>query len=127
MARRLNWDKAKRRDRQRVEKLRASARNEKARQRQGDSLRQTAIQAFVDKYSIECFGCGKVAARWAKNGVSKKGPWVIWPPTLQAAVPDWRAGHMIALGRGRMLRVSGTRVEEGTDGEPVSVLIVEPD
>jgi hypothetical protein len=25
------------------------------------------------------------------------------PPTLKAAVPDWRAGNTIALGRGRML------------------------
>jgi hypothetical protein len=47
------------------------------------------------------------------------------PPTLKAAVPDWRAGNTIALGRGRMLRVVGTRVEEGSDGEPVSVLVVE--
>jgi hypothetical protein len=47
------------------------------------------------------------------------------PPTLKAAVPDWRAGNTIALGRGRTLRVVGARVEEGSDGDPVSVLVVE--
>jgi hypothetical protein len=47
------------------------------------------------------------------------------PPTLKAAVPNWRPGDTIALGRGRMLRVVATRLEEGSDGEPVSVLVVE--
>jgi hypothetical protein len=42
------------------------------------------------------------------------------PPTLKAAVPDWRAGNTIALGYGRMLRVVGTRAGEGSDGDPVS-------
>jgi hypothetical protein len=46
------------------------------------------------------------------------------PPTLKAAVPDWRA-RTIALGPGRTLRVVATRVEEGSDGDPVSVLVVE--
>jgi hypothetical protein len=82
MARRLNWDKAKRRDRQRVEKLRASSKKARARQRQGDSLRQATIQAFVEKHSIECFNCGAVEARWAKNGISKRGAWVICVPCV---------------------------------------------
>jgi hypothetical protein len=47
------------------------------------------------------------------------------PPTLKAAVPDWRPGNTIALGHGRMFRVVGTRVEEGSEGDPVSVLVVE--
>jgi hypothetical protein len=47
------------------------------------------------------------------------------PPTLKAAVPDWRAGNTIALGPGRIVRVIETRVEEGSDGDPVSVLVVE--
>jgi hypothetical protein len=47
------------------------------------------------------------------------------PPTLKAAVPDWRAGNTIALGSGRIVRVIETRVEEGSDGDPVSVLVVE--
>jgi len=49
------------------------------------------------------------------------------PPTLKAAMPDWRAGNTIALGRDRMLRVIATRIEEGSDGDPVSVLVVEED
>ena len=47
------------------------------------------------------------------------------PPTLKAAVPNWAAGDTIALDRERMLRVVATRLEEGSDGEPVSVLVVE--
>jgi coenzyme F420-reducing hydrogenase gamma subunit len=82
MGRRLNWEKAKRRDRQRVTKLRASAKKAKAKQRRGDDFRQQAIQAFVAKHSIECFGCGTQEARWAKNGISKRGPWVICVPCV---------------------------------------------
>ena len=49
------------------------------------------------------------------------------PPTLKAAVPNWQTGDTIALGRGRMLRVVAFRLDEGSDGEPVSVLVVEDD
>lgn len=79
---RLNWEKARRRDRQRTSKLRASSKKAKARQRQNDSLRQLAIQAFVDRHSIECFACGTVAARWATNGINKRGAWVICVPCV---------------------------------------------
>jgi hypothetical protein len=48
------------------------------------------------------------------------------PPTLQAAVPNWRPGHVIALGAGRSLRVIDTRLRENSDGDPVMVLVVEP-
>jgi hypothetical protein len=48
------------------------------------------------------------------------------PPTLQAAVPNWRAGDVIALGAGRALRVVDTRLREDSDGDPVMVLVVEP-
>lgn len=48
------------------------------------------------------------------------------PPMLKAAVPDWKTGDTIVLGRDRMLRVVGVRLEEGSDGDPVSVLVVEP-
>ena len=48
------------------------------------------------------------------------------PPTFRAAVPDWRPGDTIALGRDRMLRVIATRLDDGTDGDPASVLVVEP-
>jgi hypothetical protein len=47
------------------------------------------------------------------------------PPTLQAAVPNWRAGDLIALGAGRSLRVIDTRLREDSDGDPVQVLVVE--
>ena len=43
------------------------------------------------------------------------------PSTLEAAVPNWRAGDVISLGR-RQLRVIGTRDE---DADQVPVLIVE--
>jgi hypothetical protein len=74
---RFQWEKARRRDRQRTARLRETSKKAKARQRQADSLRQLAIQAFVDKHSIECFSCGTTTARWAKNGINKRGPWVI--------------------------------------------------
>jgi hypothetical protein len=48
------------------------------------------------------------------------------PPTFRTAVPNWRPGDTIPLGDGRTLRVVGTRLDEGTDGDPVSVLVVEP-
>jgi hypothetical protein len=47
------------------------------------------------------------------------------PATLRAAVPDWRAGDVIALGPGRSLRVIETRLKENADGDPVVVLVVE--
>jgi hypothetical protein len=79
---RLRWEKARRRDRQRTARLRQTSKKARARQRQGDSLRQLAIQAFVDKHSIECFGCGTVAARWAKSGINKRGAWMICVPCV---------------------------------------------
>lgn len=48
------------------------------------------------------------------------------PPTLRAAVPNWHAGDTIHLPRERSLRVIETRLGEGSDGDPVSVLVVEP-
>jgi hypothetical protein len=49
------------------------------------------------------------------------------PPTLRTAVPTWNSGDTIPLGRNRKLRVIDTRLDEGTDGDPVSVLVVEAD
>jgi hypothetical protein len=51
-------------------------------------------------------------------------------PKLEAedgtpAAPNWKAGDTIPLG-GRTLRVIDTRLDESTDGDPVSVLVVEP-
>jgi hypothetical protein len=47
------------------------------------------------------------------------------PPTLETAVPNWRAGDTIPLGRGRMLRVVETR--PGTELDDAPVLVVEAD
>jgi hypothetical protein len=42
------------------------------------------------------------------------------PATLKAAVPNWRAEEVIALGPGRSLRVIETRLKENADGDPVA-------
>jgi hypothetical protein len=48
------------------------------------------------------------------------------PPTFRSAPGvSWEPGDTIPLGRDRTLRVIDTRLEEGTDGDPVSVLMVE--
>ncbi len=124
---------ARRRDRQRVEKLRASSTKAKARQRQVDSVRQLAIQGFVDKHSIECFGCGTVAARWAKNGINKRGAWVICVPCVarhrrEKGLPEKASGYVRLLGYGRGApgtssfrappRKSGERLQIGADVAP---------
>jgi hypothetical protein len=44
------------------------------------------------------------------------------PPTLKTAVPNWRVGDTIPLGRNRMLRV--VAIDASAEDEP-SVLIVE--
>ena len=49
------------------------------------------------------------------------------PPTFRSAPGvTWKAGDTIPLGRDRTLRVIDTRLDEGTDGDPVPVLVVEP-
>lgn len=48
------------------------------------------------------------------------------PPTMRSAPGvSWEPGDEIPLGRGRTLHVIDTRLDEGTDGDPVAVLIVE--
>jgi hypothetical protein len=47
------------------------------------------------------------------------------PPTLAAAVPNWKAGDTIPLGGGRTLRVVETRPPAEPEGAPV--LVVEED
>jgi hypothetical protein len=44
---------------------------------------------------------------------------------LQAAMPNWRAGDVIALGPGRALRVIETQLKEDPNGDPAVVLVVE--
>jgi hypothetical protein len=43
------------------------------------------------------------------------------PAELSAAVPNWRIGDVIALGRSRTLRVVGKR-DEGANSPPVLVV-----
>jgi hypothetical protein len=45
------------------------------------------------------------------------------PPTLKAAVPNWRPGDTIALGRSRMLRVVDVRNDDA-DQAPVLVVVI---
>jgi hypothetical protein len=44
------------------------------------------------------------------------------PPRLDTAVPNWRAGDTIPLGRGRILRVIDTRPGREADDGPVLVV-----
>ena len=47
------------------------------------------------------------------------------PPSFRSAPGvSWKAGETIPLGQ-RTMRVVATRLDEGTDGDPVPVLIVE--
>ena len=46
------------------------------------------------------------------------------PPRLDTAVPNWRAGDTIPLGRDRILRVIDTRPRREPDEDPL--LVVEP-
>jgi hypothetical protein len=44
------------------------------------------------------------------------------PPTLETAVPTWRVGDTIPLGRDRVLRVLETRRGREPDEDPVLVV-----
>jgi hypothetical protein len=44
------------------------------------------------------------------------------PPTFNTAVPNWRPGDTISLGRDRILRVIGTRPGREPDDDPVLVV-----
>jgi hypothetical protein len=78
--RRLDWEKANRRDRQRITKLR-----DWKPPRERDEDRQRALEAFALKHDIGCFACGgkgNEGKRWAKSDVSKRGPWIICVPCV---------------------------------------------
>ena len=45
------------------------------------------------------------------------------PPTLETAVPAWRPGDTIPLGRDRILRVIETRPGREPDDDPVLVVV----
>ncbi len=47
------------------------------------------------------------------------------PPTLDTAVPTWRPGDTIPLGRDRILRVIDTRPAQEPDEDPVPVVEIE--
>jgi hypothetical protein len=47
------------------------------------------------------------------------------PPTLKTAVPDWRPGDTIPLGRSRTLRVIAIR-DDDADQAPVLLVAVDP-
>lgn len=47
------------------------------------------------------------------------------PPTYRTAVPNWQPGDTIPIRADRTLLVVATRLDEGTDGEPLPVLVVE--
>ena len=46
------------------------------------------------------------------------------PPTFKTLVSNWRPGDSIPLPK-RSLRVIETRLDEGTDGDPMPILVVE--
>jgi hypothetical protein len=48
------------------------------------------------------------------------------PPSLSTAVPTWRPGDTIPLGRGRILRVTEVRPPDEADENPVLV-VFEPE
>jgi hypothetical protein len=47
------------------------------------------------------------------------------PPEHHTAVPNWNVGDTIPVRPGKTLRVTKTRLDEGTDGDPVPTLVVE--
>jgi hypothetical protein len=50
------------------------------------------------------------------------------PPAFRSLPgTSWNAGDVLHLGSERALRVVGSRLVENLDGDPVRVLIVEPD
>jgi hypothetical protein len=71
---RLNWDKARERDRTRDAKQTAAHDQGGARR---SAARQAALAAFVAEHEIACFKCGAEKADWAKTGISTRGPWAI--------------------------------------------------
>lgn len=45
----------------------------------GSENRQIQLREFVEKHGLSCFKCGDShdLTRWAKTGVSGRGPWAI--------------------------------------------------
>jgi hypothetical protein len=78
MARRLDWEKARR---QELEQPRR--RNRHASKVRAKARAQGARHEFVQKHGVGCFKCGTQAAEWAKTGISKRGPWAICVPCVK--------------------------------------------
>jgi hypothetical protein len=71
---RLNWDKARERDRAREAKQTVVPDQGSTRR---SAAKQVALAAFVAEHEIACFKCRAEKAEWAKTGISKRGPWAI--------------------------------------------------
>jgi hypothetical protein len=71
---RLDWHKARDRDRAQEAKNSAPPGPASTRRR---STQQMARAAFVDKHGLRCFKCGAEKAEWAKTGLSERGAWAI--------------------------------------------------
>jgi hypothetical protein len=69
----LDWEKAKRQEA--VGGRKRPKGNRQA--RQAEHVRQMALVEFVTKHDLSCFKCGDQLNKWAKTGVSRRGPWAI--------------------------------------------------
>jgi hypothetical protein len=79
----LHWEKAKRRHRQRLERLRASSKKAGAKRRQADDERQEQLRDFADRHGLDCFACHEREwKRWAKSGWNKRGAWIVGVPCV---------------------------------------------
>lgn len=66
---RLDWEKANRQARRRPKGNR---------KRENEEKRQMKLVWFADKNNLSCFSCSrKGVIRWAKSGISTRGPWII--------------------------------------------------
>lgn len=72
MAKRLDWEKAKRN-----EKKRNRPNGSERRRKKMQAARQQALDKFVQEHMLTCFKCHAIHAEWAKTGFSKRGPWAI--------------------------------------------------
>jgi len=77
VSRQFDWERANKRDRQRIETLRTESRKIRERRRTTLASRQESISDFVHRHQLKCFVCGAEQAQWAKSGISKRGPWAI--------------------------------------------------
>jgi hypothetical protein len=90
----------RRRDRQRVERLRERSAKLKRKRRLRDTERQLHLRAFAAKHDFACFGSGPHSDRWAKGGWNKYGAWI-------STQYGWRFVPMGPARKGRAHRVTG--------------------